>query len=289
LPYQDNNGAFVRGEPLLDHPVSAPPGWFVGIDLSVLGPHIKNRLQAPVTVNGFEPNTVHLPTAELDWVGSPRFELGYRFPEGVGELLVSYRFLATEGSDTLSAFDLDGSEGFLKSRLNLDVVDIDYASCECSLYAHWTMKWRVGVRIADVFFSSRADGLFIEQRTSNNFVGAGPHVGLDLWRSLSIPGLALFGRIEGAGVIGEIHQSFEEKFFLDDGRLVGGATTAHDTQFLPVLTFRTGLSWTPCRNFHWSRFAFGYELEQWWNLGEAGGSHAELTTQGIFFSGEFTF
>src|SRR5262249_18005897 len=160
----------------------------------------------------------------------PRFELGYRFPQGCGELLVSYRFLSTEGSDTLSSFDLDGSEGLLRSRLSLDVVDIDYASREYCLDSHWGMKWRVGVRIADVVFASRADGLFIEQRTSNDFVGAGPHVGLDLWRSLPVPGLALFGKVEGAFPVGEITQGFEEKFILDDDSLTGGATRVRQTQ-----------------------------------------------------------
>jgi hypothetical protein len=151
------------------------------------------------------------------------------------------------------------------------------------------MKWKVGVRIADVFFDSLAEGLFIEQRTTNTFVGAGPHVALDFWRSLPVPGLALYGKIEGAAAIGEIHQSFEEKFILEDGTLVGSAATAHRAEAVPVLTVQAGLSWTPCRNFHWSRFTFGYEFERWWSLGELGDSRAELTTQGVVLKGEFTF
>jgi hypothetical protein len=272
---------------LLDRPHSPPAGWFAGLELNVIGPQIKNRLQAPVTVNGFAPDTVHLPTAELDWTGSPRLDVGYRWPEGLGEFLVSYRFLVSEGRD----FDFSlvtPNDGFLKSRLNVNVVDLDYGSREYSLGPNWDMKWKVGARIATVFFDSRAENLFFEQRTSNNFVGAGPHVGLDLWRWFDVAGLALYGRIEAASVIGQISQGFEEVADLSTG-LVGGATTVHHTQAVPVLNFQVGLGWTPPTHRHWRRYAVGYEFERWWYLGEAGDSRAELTTQGVFIRAEFGF
>src|SRR5439155_6986850 len=106
--YQDNNGRLLRGDPLLDRPELPPPGWFAGVEVTILGPHVKNRLQAPVTIEGFEPNTVALPGAPLDWTGSPRFELGYRLAAGLGEIAVSYRNIVSEGSDVLPGFDLDG-------------------------------------------------------------------------------------------------------------------------------------------------------------------------------------
>ena len=287
-PYQDENGPLLRGDPLLDRPQSPPPGWFLALELDVLGPHIKNRLQAPVTIDDLAPNIVHLPTAELDWTGSPRFELGYRLPAGLGEFLVSYRFLVTEGTDTLFGFDPEGGDASIKSHLNVNVVDFDYSSREYSLDPHWDMKWKVGVRLATVFFDSLAEGVFVEERTSNHFVGAGPHVGLDLWRSLDVPGLGFFGRLEAAAPIGQISQGFEETIMSDDGTVLGAATTVHRTQAVPTLTLQAGLSWTP-RWHSRSRFAVGYEFERWWYIGDAGDSHAELTTQGIFFRGEFAY
>src|SRR5205823_2227184 len=134
-PYRDSNGPLLHGDPLLDRPFTQPSGWFAGLELNLVGPHIKNRLAAPVTVEGFLPDLVHLPTAELDWAGSPRFEVGYRFGQGCGELLVSYRFLATDGRATLADFDFFGG-GFLKSRLDLHVIDLDYASEEFPIFAH---------------------------------------------------------------------------------------------------------------------------------------------------------
>ncbi|HLJ94605.1 MAG TPA: Lpg1974 family pore-forming outer membrane protein [Gemmataceae bacterium] len=294
-PYQDNNGPLLRGDPLLDRPHSPGPGCFWALELNVVAPQIKNRLQAPVAINspilqepgiqGFLPNLVHLPTAELDWTGAPRFELGYRFPEGFGELLLSYRFLVTEGRDVIPYFDF-GDDGFLKSRLDMHAIDLDYGSREFSLDPHWDMKWRAGVRLANVYFDSLAVGFFREESTTNHFIGAGPHVGLDLWRTLDIPGLGLFLRLEGASVIGQISQGFE-RIVADDTSVAGGATLVHHTQAVPVLHVQAGLNWAPW--YGRTRFALGYEFERWWTIGEAADSRAELTTQGIFMRAEVGF
>jgi hypothetical protein len=191
----------------------------------------------------------------------------------------------SEGRAVLPNFDL-GDDGFLKSRLDLHSVDFDYGSREFSLDPHWDMKWRAGVRLANVFFDSLAEGFFREERTSNHFIGAGPHVGLDLWRSLDIEGMGLFVRVEGASVVGQVSQSFE-RLIGDDTFVVGGATLVHHTQAVPVLTVQAGLSWVPWHGR--SRYAVGYEFERWWMLGEAGDSHGELTTQGVIFRAEFGF
>jgi hypothetical protein len=288
-PYPVTSQPWLRNDPWLDHPQTPPPGLIFNLDFDLVGVHIKNRLQAPVVTDSSGTTfLVQLPGAGLDWTASPRFEFGYRFPQGCGELLASYRFLGTDGRNTLAGFDLDGSDVPLRSRLNMNVVDLDYASPEFSPLPHWNVQGRVGARIATIYFDSLADGFFIEERTSNNFVGAGPHFGLDAWRVLDVPGLAFFTRIDGAVVFGSIHQSFELSFVAPDGSVEGGATDVHHTQTVPVLTFLAGLSWTPCR-YHWSRYSLGYIIEQWWDVGQAGLSHADLTSQGLFLRAEFSF
>src|SRR3954468_3090386 len=82
-PFEDHNGPLLKGDPLLD-PLEVPPGFFAGVEIDLVAPHIKNRLQSSLPFPAFLPGDVHLPTAELDWVGSPRFELGYRFAGGLG-------------------------------------------------------------------------------------------------------------------------------------------------------------------------------------------------------------
>lgn len=42
----------VELDPLLDPPQLPPPGLFAAVEASLVGPHIKGRLSAPVTVAG---------------------------------------------------------------------------------------------------------------------------------------------------------------------------------------------------------------------------------------------
>lgn len=287
--YPETGRPWQRADTWLDRPQTPPPGLLFNLDFDLIGVHLKNRLQAPVvTDNAGTTFLVQLPTADLDWTVSPRFELGYRFAQGCGELLISYRFLTTEGRETLVGFDLDGSDVPLHSQLDLNVVDLDYATPEFSPLPHWNVQGKVGARIATVYFNSLADGFFIEDRTSNNFVGGGPHFGLDAWRMLDWPGFSFFTRLDGAVVIGRVHQSFEESYVTTDGSVTGGATDVHNTQAVPIFSFLAGLSWTP-HPYHWSRYSLGYVFEQWWGVGDAGLSRADLTSQGVFVRAEFSF
>ncbi len=273
-------------DPLLDGP-SGPPGWFAAVEVGLVSAHVKNRLTASVPFPGNRADTVAVPGADLDWTLAPRFEAGYRLPEGLGEFLFSYRFLTTQGHGVVSDFDVFG-EGAVKSRLDVNVLDLDYASREWAPAPHWDMKWRVGVRLANTFYDSRGQGLFVGQRVSDRFFGAGPHVGLDLGRNFAIPGLSLFLRTEGALPIGQVRQGFEETFNLGDGTLYGSARTIRHTHALPTLNVQIGLGWTP-PGWNGTRFSFGYQYEYWWLLGGTEASHAELSDQGLFLRGEFNF
>src|SRR5439155_24434374 len=174
----------------------------------------------------------------------------------------------------------DGISGRIKSRVNLNEFDLDYAAREFSLAPNWDMKWKLGARLAGVFYDSRADllilrgdefsGLQIDQRTSNNFWGAGPHAGLQLARQLDIPGLALYGQVEGATLLGQIHQRFSEDFTVGRFRetTVGGETTLRHSQAVPTLNVQLGLRWTP-PGYNYTQFFLGYVYEHWWSLGKA--------------------
>jgi hypothetical protein len=282
-PYEDNNGPLLKGDPCLDSPCWAPPGWFFGVELDVVGSHVKNRL-----VGQIGDDTVHVPSADLDWTVSPRFELGYRFAAGWGELLLTYKFLATSGTQTQSGFDGDDQLAVLHSRLNINAWDLDYATREYSLWPCCDMRWRAGVRLAGVFFDSVENNSFSEQRESNYFFGAGPHVGLDVRRFVMGTGVQLIGRVETAFLIGETHQSFEEELTIPGVASIGAANRQSQTEVVPWLNIQAGVGWTP-PDFDRLTVSAGYTYEVWWDMADVGNSRASITAQGIFFRAEVRY
>jgi hypothetical protein len=58
---------------------------------------------------------------------------------------------------------------------------------------------------------------------------------------------------------------------------------------VPVFHFQIGLAWTPPSNLNYLRLVGGYEIENWWYLGQVGTSRAELAAQGLFFRAEWSF
>jgi hypothetical protein len=256
----------------------------------VFAPRFRNGLTLPVTVGGVT-RPIFVPGVPLDWTGSPRIELGYRLADGAGAFLVSYRSLVTSGGATEANFDPSGP-GFIKSLLNLNVVDIQYRNGFCEFAPLWDLTWDVGVRLGAAYYNSRAMGGVVEERVSNNFVGAGPIAGVEVARCLAeVPGLAAFGRLQGGGMFGTTWQSAEQTVRLADGTLIGGANRQLRGQTVPFLSFQVGLSYVPPVRGRWLRFALGYEIEQWWDVGDLPrtGSQGDLTFQGIFFRGEFSF
>ena len=130
-------------------------------------------------------------------------------------------FCWREGSGSTPAGSIASPDATaaLKSHLNIHLGDLDYASRETSLGPCWGMKWRIGLRYADVFFDSRADeplaaaaagsGIF-ERSISNNFWGIGPHAALELNRRRNPWGLGWVGRLDSALLFGEVQQRFAE-------------------------------------------------------------------------------
>jgi hypothetical protein len=270
-----------------DHAYCPPFGWFASVEIDVVGPHVRNRLIEDVPFANGLFDTVHLPMASLDWTGSPRFEAGYRFANNGGQFSVVYRFLTTQGQATFADFD-PGVLATLNSRLDFNVVDFAYGGGRIAPWPYSDVQWTIGVRIAQAFFDSRAEDQFREVRTSNYFFGAGPLGAIEWWRRLDVPGLAVYGRLEGAVPIGSIHQGFEEVFHVSRVANFGGALSQRMTQAVPTLSFDFGLGWTPNWS-HFARFSFGYHLERWWELGDVNDSSADVTTQGLFFKGQFSF
>lgn len=286
-PYEDDNGPLLMNDRLLQRPGYPTPGWFGAAEVDFFGPHLRNRLINTVDVAGLFTDTVHVPTPDLSWTASPRFELGYRLTEGAGAFLTSYYFLATRGSAVVTGFDPFG-DAALDSNLYAHVFDFDYANDEYALGPLWDMRWKIGGRLSNVYFDSQIVGPFVEQRTTNFFLGGGPHAGLDLARRFPRSGLTLVGRVEAAGNIGRLTQSFEETFTIDGAPVAGGATRVSVIQWVPTVRAQAGLAWRPWCNTPFT-VSGGYVFEGWWYLGEARGSSATLTLNGLFLRAQFNY
>jgi hypothetical protein len=283
---EDRNGSILVGNPDLDGP-RYNLGWFATVDVDLLGSHVDNKLNNTVSVFGtIAP--VALPSANLNWTASPRFEVGYRFGQAAGELVLSYRFLATSGSATTPDFDPAGNPGLLRSRLAMNIIDVDYAALEPSLLPWFEMKWRVGLRVASLFFDSDEASSLLEQHVSNSFTGVGPHAALDLWHPIAASRFGIFCKVDAAGAFGTVQQGFEET-------ITGtGSGSTRTNQFMPtiMLNVQAGIGWAPRDNW---RFSFGYTYEHWWDAAYTpapnGGfqSTGDVATQGVFFRAEWKY
>src|SRR5262249_47258534 len=150
-------------------------------------------------------NSLNVPTARLGWTVSPLFEVGYRLPDSLGFFALNYRFFDTDGHQTL---DINGEPFDVKSRLSVNMWDLDYGTAPYLFAPGWQIGWRIGIRMLDVFYDARiADG--VTQQASNSFFGAGPHARLDLQRNFGVvPGLGVFTSLDGAVIVGHTRETF---------------------------------------------------------------------------------
>lgn len=277
---EDRNDSVLEGNPFLDGPRTGNLGWFATVDIGLDGSHVHNELNAPVTIGGAA-HTVALPSANLNWTVSPRFEVGYRFGEAAGELIVSYRFISTDGTQTTPSFGAPGTPGSLHSQLAMNVIDIDYA-CRENAIAPWAdMKWRMGLRVANLLFASQESSPLLSESVSNYFVGAGPHAALELWVPAQAH-FAFYGKIDGAGVFGSVEQNFAET-------ITGvGTGTANQSTMMPtiMLQVEAGVSWAPTDAW---RFTLGYTYEHWWDATYDNSSRGDVWVQGILFRAEWKY
>jgi hypothetical protein len=140
------------------------------------------------------------------------------------------------------------------------------------------------------YFSDFAQGRFLEQQTTNNYLGMGPHAAVEVGRSIpGIPGLAVTGMLDFGLFFGNVSQSFEQDFTFADGSRLGGTTRVNHFQTVENLGLDLGLVYSPPSMQNWARFGFGYHFEYWWNIGTSGGSNADFFTNGIYFRGELNF
>jgi major outer membrane protein len=291
--YQPPAFSRLEADPLLEEPGSPPSGWFATAEATLTNVHLKNGLFDFVTVSPNQTDLVHVPGAGLDWTAAPRIEVGYRMPRGFGEWLIAYHFIATSG-----AADMVGDQGtaHLTSRFDANAIDFVYANRDYPLAPGWEMRWKVGVELASFYYDTRvnlapASGV-LAQDASDRFIGAGPMAGLELSRQLSVPGLSLYGQVEGASIWERIRQTFGETITSAGGDATPLIGLVRDvrTQGSGVVRAQAGLSWSPSPS-NATRFFLGYSWEGWFQAlrNDVTGSFGDFYANGIFFRGEIHF
>jgi hypothetical protein len=276
--------------------VSKPAGLFLNTELEFVWPSVKNQLSATVTFPNGTSDTLHVPQTSLDFTVSPQFEFGYHLPDSLGDLLFGYQFLVTEGRG-------DGEVGFgaasVRSRLDINQVDLDYATATYSPLPLYALKFRIGARLAAIYLDSEASNALNSQEASNYFLGAGPSATIDFERRFKeLPELGLYLRLDGAVLTGQVRQQFREDLGIGTPGQEDAFFEFQKTQTTGQLTLQFGFIYHPLGvSNDRLRITGGYEFEQWWGVGKLNGttapanvsSDANITAQGIFLRGEYDF
>jgi hypothetical protein len=206
-------------------PYRPPPGWFASVEAVLTHPRITEFNLFP---EGGDPSI------DLNHTLAPRVTLGYSLAQG-NAFLASYRFLGSEVTQR-NPLDLGSYDYLVHAGVDSHWLDLDYRGALHGPACGFTIQWQTGVRLASIDF-------YRSYTTTDTFLGAGPHFGIDLSVYLARTGVGLFGR-------GDI------------GVLFGGGQKEADTVsagFLGVLDGRgeVGLSWSlPIQR--WVRVEGGY-------------------------------
>jgi hypothetical protein len=194
----------------------------------------------------------------LDWTLAPRVTLGYRFDFG-GSFLVSYRFL-----ETGTGLDF-GPDSGLVGHLGLEEnwVDFSYLSRSFGPWCNFRFQWEAGVRLGFLRSHAHIDGPSFAEDDSENFSGAGPHLGLRLSWALGESSWTFFGRADAAVLFGTTRFSTQQA--VDDMINPPTITEGSQSQSQTVWNFRGELgvsyTWPPRPHRLWMRVDFGVQAE----------------------------
>ncbi len=291
-------------DPLLDRPGAPLPGLFVNVEPDIVGVHFRNQFHIAVPVNAVRTDTVQFPGPRLDDALSMRVEAGWRLEDGWGDLLVGYRFLCTQGGNGETAAATGVGSAQNSGRLALNSFDFAYQSHEFALGPDWDMRWRTGIRTTFFYYDARLAlaepaagvGALLGEGERNYFVGIGPLLALELSWKTPLPGLAVFGRIDGGLQFGHISQTGAEILAGSAGATEFESTGGWEVTVLS-LSEEAGLSYT-LPDWNYSRLMLGFHYETYFQLGRlnpTGGqppppnSRGQLDDVGVFLRAEWNF
>lgn len=262
-----------------------PQGFFGEVEVTIVAPELRG-LTTGIVNSGFTgARVVSLPAATLDGTAAPRLVFGYRSFAG-NEYYLGYRLLSSDGSQPVAL--RGGREpAQLDTHLDVNVIDLGYTNRPYRVLPELGLQWGAGARIGVFDYESRAFSFFYDQSARSNFVGAGPFGNFALDYELT-PRLSLVAKIDYGLLFGSISQRFNESFAYRGTILSSGETRLSGSQTVQVLTVQTGFDWAP-EYLRGGHFQFGYQFEQWWDVGRLNFSGTDLTTHGAYLRLRFDF
>ncbi len=307
---------FSQPDPLLDRPDAEQPGFYTNVEISWVMPYLREQLRGyvnnPVTD---AVDTISYKGNPLNNAVMPRLEFGYRLANNWGGLQVDWRFLSTQGSAILDAGPLAGGpinplpiqngapmSAKQQGTLNFNILDLTYASRSFALAPCFELRAGAGPRFMSLYFDNTIQfldpgliptGGALAQTMSNSFYGFGGWAFCDLsWRT-GIPGLCVFGRVEGMDLFARINQRYAEDVSTGPAApsLLTYARFYNDVGVSEVRGI-LGLTYTVPK-WNYTRFALGYQYESFFQIGRltvfgnnpAPDTRGQLNLQGLFLRG----
>jgi hypothetical protein len=290
VPYFEQN-------PLLDPPGFPVPGWFANLEIEAAIPHVYKNLANFTNIGATQAGSILLGSAGFDWTVAPRIEFGYRLPSGFGDIAFSYRTMGSDGNGLVPGFT-----GLIQthSRVQLDVIDLDYCSREFTPNPLWGMRWTAGLRAMNLYYdtfrtlsggAALGSGV-LDQHGTNRFGAGGVHFGVELMRSLDDSGLFLLARTDAGTMLGRISQSVSQVGVPGIPNTAdNGESKVATSQDVGMLSGRLGFDWKPPALAN-AEFFLGYQYEFWWNVGRVSLnplSRGELSISGFLLQGRFNY
>jgi hypothetical protein len=276
--------------PTIVDPFDGPPsllpsireeGWYVVNDAFLVIPTLSNQLPSTAPFR--------VPQVGLDNSYGFRTEVGYRFAEEEGLVALSYRVLNAEGNGVV---DQGGLSLQTKTRVATNMFDLDFGVTPYEVAARTTVSWRIGGRLASIYFDSRGvNGNYVQQG-SNNYLGSGVHGLFEVEQRISfVEGLSIFGRADGAFMIGETQQRYRTELGSSVALL-----TDREQRNVPMVNAQVGLNYR-VPSLPGMSFSLGYTYEQWFRVGSLGlagdgtiaTSNGTFSWHGAFLRGQFDF
>ncbi|MBS0263517.1 MAG: hypothetical protein JSS02_16370 [Planctomycetes bacterium] len=302
--YLDESDPFPPGyDPYRERP-GISVGWFAAVDLNVVRPQISSQVNNSVLgpgdpYNGTFTNSTQLPfgtggsasdEGSLDWTVMPKISLGYRFENGMGELITSYRGFYSQAGGTIQNFDALGA-GRFKTTTQAHVLDVVYGVTDRVDGLPWFFpvirRWGLGLRAATWIFDTTANGQqTLSEQAGSVFEGGGPVLQYDWTWLTRNESLTFNGGFDVAGLGGFHYLRFSETALLPGSVNVARGRTDGTGTGIAILTVWGGLAWVPDWGEQNLRFTAGYRWERWWDMTDTGGQN-ELTLQGPFVRGEW--